>query len=903
MKTTLSLFLLLTISCIASAQSTIVVPPSGSLQVAMNAAQYGDTIVLARDTKYFAPTGDALNWPFKSGCTGTSYVTITTEGWNHTGRVINGSGMAKIVARHGRGAIQIMANSGCLRLKGVEVTNQSSGTEQEHVQDLLGSADGGYRRTSKPAHFIIDQCYIHPQEDGLPTSDPNYNFRTASHGVAWNVADLTISNSRLSGFFGAYRHGQSIGIDSQAIAYSSGPGPLVVHNNYLDSWYSSILTGGADTDSDNFGTISSASSSSSFTITVSGGTAPIAGDMLAVANPGKEYSACKVQSVSGNSVTCIKPLVWNGSQNDGGPDAMTPAPVPVVGQNVKWRGYVMDRITVTRNTFYIDPVFAQFWKTRSGNNPKGYIEFKNGNNILHEGNIHDGWPSSIGFGLQNQSGSAPWSQIRNVILRNNLFRRYSYAFGPMSITGYSRLTERGGNVLIANNLVYGAGGNNDVNGNTSAFFTASVGDGPFTVIHNTVIDNGPGFTQQFDRFLGTGIFKDNILNGKEYGNQCLVEPHISSCFTTVDSNKNIIVNNKGINPADINAYWWANSIVVANTGAVGFSDVATHNYRLLTTSPGYRAGTDGKDIGVDIDALNAALGGAQPLPTPMPSPTVVPSPTVTPTPPASPSPSPTPNVTPSPSPVPSPSPLPPTGQFAISGKTFLSTDGSTFQFTKVVLIEADGRRREFHENDGTYTFNVTQGSYTIQIEQDGYNTSPKLLKLVNITASTGGLSILNFTIGAADSFPAGPEMCVPSPCSASPSPTPVPPTPTPTPIPSPTVVPTPSPTPQPTPTATPSPLPTPSPTPVPSPACSISAPVSVTIPRNSEMGVDVVLSNLSGSATISVSGSDGQVTVTPLTQTAIATNPYRFRVRVKRQSRTITFNSPCGTKSMRVNVP
>ncbi len=183
--------------------------------------------------------------------------------------------MAKILAVGGRGAFQIGPNAKYWKLVGLEITNSSSGTQPEHVQDLIGSSDGGYNRNSKPAHFIIDRCYIHPQEDGLPPSDPNYNYRTASHGVALNVADLTIKNSRLSGFFGAYRSDPSIAIDSQAIAYSSGPGPLVVDNNYLDSWYCSILTGGADTDSDNYGTIAGADIvTPRSTISISGGTAP-----------------------------------------------------------------------------------------------------------------------------------------------------------------------------------------------------------------------------------------------------------------------------------------------------------------------------------------------------------------------------------------------------------------------------------------------------------------------------------------------------------------------------------------------------------------------------------------------------------------------------------------------------
>jgi hypothetical protein len=101
---------------------------------------------------------------------------------------------------------------------------------------------------------------------------------------------------------------------------------------------------------------------------------------------------------------------------------------------------------------------------------------------------------------------------------------------------------------------------------------------------------------------------------------------------------------------------------------------------------------------------------------------------------------------------------------------------------------------------------------------------------------------------------------------------------------------------------TPVPLqPTPVP-PQPTPPCSITGPASVTIPRNSEGQISLTVSN-STTVTIDVLGSDGQVTVTPLSKTVSGTSAVvSFRVRVKRQSRTITFQSGCGSVVTRVNV-
>jgi len=60
----------------------------------------------------------------------------------------------------------------------------------------------------------------------------------------------------------------------------------------------------------------------------------------------------------------------------------------------------------------------------------------------------------------------------------------------------------------------------------------------------------------------------------------------------------------------------------ASLAGVGFTDLAAGNYALAAGGPYVRAGTDGKDVGVDFAALNAAMssgGGPPPPPPPPPS--------------------------------------------------------------------------------------------------------------------------------------------------------------------------------------------------------------------------------------------------------------------------------------------
>lgn len=103
----------------------------------------------------------------------------------------------------------------------------------------------------------------------------------------------------------------------------------------------------------------------------------------------------------------------------------------------------------------------------------------------------------------------------------------------------------------------------------------------------------------------------------------------------------------------------------------------------------------------------------------------------------------------------------------------------------------------------------------------------------------------------------------------------------------------------------PPPVEEPPPIPVPTPPtpCTISGPDSISVRRNSEGSINIALNNLSAAATVNVEGSSGQVSVTPLSRIVSPTAGIAaFRVKVKSQSRTITFNSPCGSKSVRVNV-
>lgn len=216
-----------------------------------------------------------------------------------------------------------------------------------------------------------------------------------------------------------------------------------------------------------------------------------------------------------------------------------------------------------------------------------------------------------------------------------------------------------------------------------------------------------------------------------------------------------------------------------------------------------------------------------------------------------------------PEPVPSP-PTPPTspGMIRVQGRTL--NDEATIP---AVNVELNGMKTVSRVEDGFFWFDtlVEIGSI-ITGTKEGWTFTPTITK-EGTPEQFYGLQ--------------GRPVDVPVPPPSAPPP-PIPPEPQPPP-------PVPVPAPQP-------------PPPAPAP-CSISAPASISVRRNTTAVITVGLENMIGPTTVTVLGSDGQVTVTPLNRTVSGTSAsLQFTLKVKKQSRTITFQSTCGEVKVRVNI-
>lgn len=241
------------------------------------------------------------------------------------------------------------------------------------------------------------------------------------------------------------------------------------------------------------------------------------------------------------------------------------------------------------------------------------------------------------------------------------------------------------------------------------------------------------------------------------------------------------------------------------------------------------------------------LAGTGPSPTPTPTP--VPNPT--------PSPSPTPTVTPTPTPTPGPDTTPPVSvmTFPLNGDTLsgtvtikgVVTDNVIVSAAYVIVDNVKVLSSNNFVNPYNWTLNtlqLTNGAHFMYVR--GWDAS----------GNNGDSATVNFTVANG--------------------------------------------TPTPTPTPVPSPSPSPSPTPAP---CAIGAPASITIPKK---GSGVVTVNVVGAVsgiTISTLPASGQVTVEPVSRNVSGTNVVtQWIFKVKQNSSSVTFNSPCGSKTVQVIV-
>jgi hypothetical protein len=313
-----------------------------------------------------------------------------------------------------------------------------------------------------------------------------------------------------------------------------------------------------------------------------------------------------VSSIFGFGVETQALAGWNGA----GPFVIENNYLSAAGVNVMFGGatprianLVPSDITIRRNLFTKNLQ----WRGAVGTKPtvKNLLELKNARRVLIEGNRFEySWAQDQkGYAMlltPVNNGAAPWTAVQDVTVRSN---RFDHVGGGINITGRDRTrgSQISRRIRISNNLF------TDVSrvrwGGSGAFIVCGDGTEDVTVDHNTVIHDGPVvnghgpanvrfvYTNNLSRHNQDGIYGDYLGAG-------LVS--INKYFPGAAIRRNVLAGGTAAKyPTD--NFFPPTSQFLGN-----FVNAAGGNYRLAVHSAYNNAGTDGRDVGANSDAIEAA---------------------------------------------------------------------------------------------------------------------------------------------------------------------------------------------------------------------------------------------------------------------------------------------------------
>lgn len=476
--------------------SIINVKAGGDLQVALNRAKAGDTIVLQAGAKYVGSFG----LPNKAG---NEFVTIQSSELAKLpadGTRVSPSDaalMPKILSSgRGESAVYTLPNAHHYRFVGIEFAPDN----KDYIYNLV--ALGAEKQTAEevPHHIEIDRCYLHP--------NPHPDGRTR-RGIALNSAETVIKNSYLTGF--AYQ-----GEETQAIAGWNGTGGYKIINNYLAAGAENILFGGADPSIKNL----------------------VPTDI----------------EIRNNLMT--KPL--------------------------EWRGKVSIKCT---------------------------FELKNARNVRIVGNIiENGFDEmAVRLTIRNQEGNAPWSVIEDVLMENNWIRNSG---GGINFLGTDDINKSAvmKRVQIVNNLFTGIDA--EKWGGSGRFILITNGE-DITVANNTVFNSGSAITAYGTVTKGFTL-RGNIFSYNQYGftgDGVVGNGTLTQYFPGSLIAENLVMSGSKTPKPYINVP--LRNYFAADFNAVGFVNWQGGDYRLAQNSKYKNRGSNKKDLGADIDRIEAEIKKAR----------------------------------------------------------------------------------------------------------------------------------------------------------------------------------------------------------------------------------------------------------------------------------------------------
>lgn len=275
---------------------------------------------------------------------------------------------------------------------------------------------------------------------------------------------------------------------------------------------------------------------------------------------------------------------------------------------------------------------------------KNLFELKHAKRVLVEGNVFEyTWTAAQAYAIvftpRAEGGTMPWAVVQDITFRSNIVRHVTRAVNISGIDGDEGAagSVRLRRVLVENNLF------DDVS--TATWGLRVQGDccnGAFqlvhkpdqvTIRHNTLLNDTTTLMTMEGGPITGFVFTDNIVRNNNYG--------VQGGLTGLQKNApGYVFARNAISELAVGGWapsmYPSNNFFPASLQAIGFVNANGGDYHLAASSPYRNAGTDGKDLGVDWAAFDAAQSGvvvSTPAPAPEPAPTPI-EPAPTPPPPA-----------------------------------------------------------------------------------------------------------------------------------------------------------------------------------------------------------------------------------------------------------------------------
>lgn len=297
----------------------------------------------------------------------------------------------------------------------------------------------------------------------------------------------------------------------------------------------------------------------------------------------------------------------------GGADSASPALVP---SDIEIRNnYMFKPLTLIGSSFVV----------------KNILEFKSAQRVIASGNILQNCPAAgqTGFALlvtpRNQGGNAPWSVVQDVMISGNVLINVGSGINILGTDNLkpSQKTQR---IAVENNVI----GVTGLNKSGARGFMITNGGNDITIDHNTILNSAPSGTpsdiMMSDPSSPAGpvktsnfVFTNNLATATVYGfygsGSGFGTAGLNAGFSNWTFEKNALVGQAA--PAYPPGNFFPSSL-----GSVGFSGYGGGMYmggayQLTANSPYRNAGTDGKDLGANLDATTLA-GNAASVVTPNP---------------------------------------------------------------------------------------------------------------------------------------------------------------------------------------------------------------------------------------------------------------------------------------------